>query len=154
MSHVCEKCIELKAQLIRSEEKRLRDKVTYQVKLASAKHKVRPEAEEDLIARVLDLGEWKEDKSGRVVLHKGGLAVLTRDGYGEMTPDSAVVDLRPVAPHLNRESDDGDDKRSADGANPWVKGEHWNMTKQGELFLRNPEHAKKLAAAAGIVLRD
>jgi hypothetical protein len=150
MSHVCEKCIELKAQLIRSEEKRLRDKVTYQVKLASSKHKVRPEAEEDLIARVLDMGEWKEDKAGRMVLHRGGLAVYAKDGHSETMPETAVRDLKPVAPHLYV---DGGETTAKDGPNPFAKGANFSMTRQGELVLENPQLAQKLAAAAGVTLK-
>jgi hypothetical protein len=147
MTHVCQNCISLEAQLIRSEEKRLKDKVAYQVKLASPKHKVKPGVEEDLIARVLSMGEWKEDKSGRLVLHKGGLEVLSNGGY-EITPEVAVRDLAPVAPHFY---DLQENTNTGEGPNPWAK-EHWNMTKQGEIVLKDPAKAKRLAAVAGVAL--
>jgi|tagenome__1003787_1003787.scaffolds.fasta_scaffold13255872_1 hypothetical protein len=79
-STTCPNCVSWQAKFHRSEEKRLKDKVSYQVKLASLKHKVRPEAEEDLIARVLDMGEWKEDKSGRMIYTKVVWLYLPKTG--------------------------------------------------------------------------
>jgi hypothetical protein len=147
----CPNCVSWQAQFYRSEEKRIRDAVTYQVKLSSPKHNVRPGVEEDLIARVLGMGEWREDKKGRLVLHKAGLEVLSNTGH-EITPEVAIRDLQPTAPHFFVDGEDT--AKDSNGPNPWIKGPHWNMTRQGELFLQNPENAKRLAAAAGITLTD
>jgi hypothetical protein len=151
MTHGCQNCITLEAKLIRSEEKRIRDAVTYQVKLASSKHKVKPgvEIEKDLIARVLSLGEWKEEKDGQMVLYRGGLAVYAANGYSETTPEVAVRDLRPVAEHFYIEGEDT--ATNSDGKNPWAKNS-WNMTSQGQIVRDDPAKAKRLAAAAGITL--
>jgi hypothetical protein len=149
-STTCPNCVSWQAQFHRSEEKRIRDAVTYQVKLASLKHNVPPKAEEDLIARVLNLGEWKENKAGRIVLHKGGLVVHTKDGYSEMTPDGAVVDLKPVAPHLYGVEET--QKNGDAGPNPFMKGAGFNMTRQAEILRADPARAKRLAAEAGIEL--
>lgn len=152
MTNQCPSCIKWEAEFHRSEEKRIRDAVTYQVKLVSSKYKVKPgeENEKDLIARLLRMGEWKEDKKGKLVLHKCDIEVLSIGGY-EITPEVAVRDLQPIAPHF---FDGGEDTKTNDGsANPWAKNS-FNLTRQGELFLQNPEYAKKLAAAAGITLKD
>jgi len=37
-----------------------------------------------------------------------------------------------------------------DTPNPWKKGEHFNLTKQGQLVLTNPELAKRMKAEAGV----
>jgi hypothetical protein len=66
-----------------------------------------------------------------------------------MTPNEAVVDLKPVAPHFYRE--DEDTAKNSDGSNPWSKNS-WNMTQQGQLVLSNPAKAKKLASDAGVTL--
>jgi hypothetical protein len=140
--------LSLKADLIRSEEKRLKEKVAFQVKLASPKYKVKPNVDEDLIARVWGLGEWKEEEDGRMVLYRGGMTVRAKDGYSEMTPDSVVGDLKPTAPHFYI---DGDTEKSGDGPNPWAKNS-WNMTQQGQIVMKDPAQAKRLAAAAGVAL--
>jgi hypothetical protein len=148
-STTCPNCLSWQAQFYRSEEKRIRDAVTYQVKLSSPKHNVRPGVEEDLIARVLGMGEWKEDKKGRLVLHKAGLEVLSNTGH-EITPEVAVRDLQPVAPHFYIQSEDT--AKENDSHNPWAKNS-WNMTQQGQIVLANPAKAKTLAAAAGVTLK-
>jgi hypothetical protein len=138
----------LKADLIRAEEKRLKEKVIFQVKLASPKYKVKPGVEEDFIARVWSLGDWKEEKDGRMVLYRGGLDALSNTGH-EITPEVAVRDLQPVAPHFYIESEDT--AKNGDGLNPWAKNS-WNMTQQGQIVLKDPAQAKRLAAAAGVAL--
>jgi hypothetical protein len=42
--------------------------------------------------------------------------------------------------------------QTADTVNPFAKGPGWNLTKQGEIFKRDPARAKRLAAEAGVQL--
>lgn len=68
-----------------------------------------------------------------------------------------VGDLSKAAPHLFEASQGPGGKGPGggkfQGQNPFVKGEHYNMTAQAALINSDPETAKALAAAAGINLQ-
>ncbi|MGF7213043.1 hypothetical protein GGE65_007679 [Skermanella aerolata] len=142
----CEKCTEWQAKFIRSEERRLKDQIEYRANSVAEKYGVAPSAREDLHARILGMGDWK-DENGKLVLMKGGLAARTRD-EDVITPEVAVRLLKTEAPHL---FGDVPEKDGTGGPNPWAAST-WNLTEQGRILQRDPAQARKLAAAAGAKL--
>lgn len=142
--------LSLKADLIRERDGRTLDKVRTALLEAARKAGVLPAAEEDAVARALALGKWEIDKKGQIVLTEGGLTAISRRGDSNVTPAVAFRDMKPDAPHLY--SDCEETKKTGDtGPNPWAK-DSWNMTSQGQIVLKDPAQAKRLAANAGITL--
>jgi hypothetical protein len=149
MTYKCPNCITLEAALIRSQEAHLKDKVAFQVERASPKYGVRPTAPEDLRERVWNMGEWREE-NGRIVLWKNGTEERNA-AFDVITPEIAVRDLVPDAPHFFNETA-GTQKAGDTGPNPFIRGPHFNLTKQAEILRVDPARAKRLAAEAGIEL--
>lgn len=89
------------------------------------------------------------------VLTDDGQAVVKADtNFAEgLAPKDWLADLQTKRPHWWGESSGGGagGNRSGGGGtepNPFT-AEHWNMTKQGEIFNKNPQRAETLAKAAG-----
>lgn len=142
----CQRRISLEADLIRERAARVADKVAFQVEKAAAKLGVRSSATEDLHARIMGMGEWRED-GGRLVLWENGLAKRTA-AYDVITPDVAIRQMKPEAPHF---FDDAEASPKDSAANPWRR-DQWNLTEQGRVFRESPARARTLAAAAGATL--
>jgi hypothetical protein len=102
-------------------------------------------------------------------LKKAALALIKAEHGVELSEDGkASIEGKPLADFIAgwAKSDTGkafiSNGSSGGGAggggnggggdmpNPWKKGEHFNLTKQGQLVLTNPELAKRMKAEAGV----
>lgn len=142
----CENCIEWQAKLIRSEDRRIQEQIAYRVNAAADKYGVVPTGKEDLHARILKMGEWKDEK-GKLILMKSGLPVMTQN-EDFITPEIAVRLQRDLGDETKHLFGDVPEQAGSSGANPWLK-ESWNLTEQGRIIQRDPALARRLAAAAG-----
>lgn len=115
---------------------------------AAVEAKVRPEAIDD----VLDIGERLHERT------EDG-KTITRDGVGitpGLDPAGWLSEIQDKRPHWWGDTVGagvGGGGRGGGGGfggkNPWSH-EHWNMTEQAKIFReKGPEHAEKLAKAAG-----
>jgi hypothetical protein len=122
----------------------------------------RPSAIPDVVDRALRSGPWKLNSKGKPVRHAA-------DGFPELdgkadpiTPRSVVESFRSEVPDYftNGEQTSAEtparsapaSKASADlngMENPW---KNFNLTKQAEIFVRDPSLAQRLADAAGVPL--
>jgi hypothetical protein len=121
---------------------------------AGRQKKIRPEAVEDLTERVKKVFRIQEGKV--VATDAAGNAIMNASGE-PLSVVEFVDDLATKAPHLF-EASSGTGARGSgmtgnvtgfDGTNPFKK-ESWNMTRQGEIYKKNPALAARLKAEAGI----
>lgn len=116
-----------------------------QIRSAAKEAKLLDEALEDAILlgeRVFELGE-----DGKAVVKEG---VGFTPG---LQPKDWFSDLQPKRPHWWGGSVGGGAGGNRGGTggpdgNPWT-AENWNMTKQGEIYRKDPTRAEQLAKAAG-----
>lgn len=123
---------------------------------------LRPEAADDLVARVSNIFYLEDD--GRVGAKKADGQPLYSAKTGEvLTLDEYVAELPEKAAHLFAPSTGGGGNPGGNGnqrrppgtpaINPWKK-ETSNLTEQGRIFRTNPDLAKRLAAEAGVKLPE
>ncbi len=133
---------ELKTQVDGFKGKERSRKITDAVREAATQAKMQPEAIEDAIMyaeRVMDV-----DEEGRVSVKESGLA-----------PRDWLMDMQPKRPHWWGPSVGGGSRGNAGtfgdslGKENPFSHEHWNMTKQGEIYRADPKRAERLAAQAG-----
>ena len=105
-------------------------------------------AMEDVLARATEGAEWGTDSRGRVRRMVNGLPEVDENGE-YLSPSRWLKSMRPQNPHWFGDTDVAPD--TSTGPNPWSK-EHWNMASQGQIVLKDPAQAKRLAANAGITL--
>lgn len=116
---------------------------------------VRGSAVPDLLARAERSG-WVMSERGRVVMRDEDAIAIGADGITPLTPREWINgQLRDQAPHFFDMPTGGGSLGSgasgAGGKNPWSK-DNWNMTEQGQIILKDPAQARRLAANAGVTL--
>jgi len=117
---------------------------------------VRGSAIPDLLARAERCG-WVMSERGRVVQRDSEDSIaIGADGVTPLTPKEWINGkLRDEAPHFFDMPTGGGSLGSGasggGGKNPWSK-DSWNMTEQGQIVLKDPAQAKRLAANAGVAL--
>lgn len=135
---------ELKNKLSEFETKDKTRQIHRQVRTAAKEVGLLDEAIEDALLLADRTFELTED--GRAVVKEGaGVAA-------GLQPKDWLSDLQAKRPHWWGQSVGGGagGQRGGGGgeANPW-SAEGWNMTKQGEIFKKDPTRAEQLAKAAG-----
>lgn len=117
---------------------------------AATKRGMRATAIPDLTSRARAV--FRLDNNGNPVPYIDGAVRYGKDGTSPMTVDEWAEGLVQAAPHLFESSaGSGAASQSSGGAqerNPWAK-EHWNLTRQGEIFLKDPAKAEQLKRSAG-----
>ena len=123
---------------------------------ACVKHGLRDTAHDDVIFRARQ--HWVLDGDKIVAKDREGKTIYGPNGE-PLTVDEWAADLTKKAPHIFAENKGGGSpgpgkggSGGGGGANPWVKGESWNLTKQGEMLKSDPTTARRLAAQAGVTL--
>jgi hypothetical protein len=106
------------------------------------------EAMQDVLDRARRSGTW-EIRGGRAVRVKNGSVELFPSSE-EVTDKSFLRNIAPEAPHLFGQP--SDTSKATGGPNPFIKGPHFNLTRQAEILKADPAKAKKLAAEAGLQL--
>lgn len=141
-------------------EKQLRDTQVNQTVLAAAERKgLRATAVEDVLLRASKA--IKIDNGMTVVVEpESGQTRYGGDGVTPMSIDAWVDELSNSARHLFESSAGGGANGNGSGGagssgggevNPW-KRETLNITRQSEIFRKDPSRARRLAALAGVRL--
>ncbi|TYG33327.1 hypothetical protein FW755_12435 [Lonepinella koalarum] len=100
-------------------------------------------------------------ENGKIIAKDNlGNPIFSRKNAGEMADfDEAmefIVSAYPQKDHIlkptgNQGGGSGSGATGADFKNPWAKN-HWNMTKQAEIFKASPDKAKQLASQMGVII--
>jgi hypothetical protein len=131
------------------------------IAIAAAAAGVLPSAIPDAVNRAQAAGEWKPSKGGRFVLQKDGFPDYN-DRFEPISADVFLNSLKRDAPYFWPTAA-GEDATAAAGPaapekpaatasnkrNPFTK-EHWNLTKQCELYNADRALAERLSAEAGV----
>lgn len=145
----------LNTQLEQRERQLRETQVNQEVITKATKKGLRPSAHDDLILRASRAVKL-ENGVPKVIDLATGQVRYGPDGVTPMTLDAWVEDLVSAAPHLfENNSGSGAAGNGSGGAgnepNPW-KRETRNITKQGEIYRKDPARARALASAAGVAL--
>tara|TARA_R110000796_G_C14571530_1_gene435766 strand:- start:8619 stop:9374 length:756 start_codon:yes stop_codon:yes gene_type:complete len=115
---------------------------------------VRKSAAQDLAARARST--WKLVE-GKPVAFTGEEEIFGKAGE-KISMAEWMEGLATDAPHLFEDNGGSGSKGGGTGdsgdttANPWMKGETFNLTKQGQMLKADPTKAKRMAAKAGVVI--
>src|SRR4051812_15341417 len=134
----------LKAALSNEKDARVQDKIRGMVKDAAIKSGARPTAVVDLVEHVMRMGAWRINNAGNAVLMQGGLEALSAVTSDTVTPTIAMRDVKSELPSFFGEQPQSGAAADA-GPNPFLKGPHFNLTKQAEILKSDPAKAKRLA---------
>lgn len=119
--------------------------------------------EEKLSAVMQRIGFLTDDGRGHRVLSETACKLIVREAFKDLETDDLERDaaVNPVIEKIREEnpqivsSDNGFGAGSGPSRptvrvqnNPWVKGEHFNLTRQGEITLKDPELARRLKVQA------
>lgn len=127
------------ARFERADEALKKERLTYQAERLAVKLGGKPERAEG-IARLADLSSVDFDEDGKPDQSQVDAAIKqTLEDYPELRASKRLNDEGFQPPPDELESGE---------KNPFVRGPHFNLTKQGELMEKNPELARRLQKAA------